>query len=367
MIEQKKLLVDEKDPEKRLEIEKKIARYNNLQLARKIQLNSAYGALGNEFFRFYDTRQAEAITLAGQLSIKWIENKVNAYMNKNLKTVGKDYIVAVDTDSIYLVLDGIVDRVLPNADTLKTIRFMDKLCQNEITPYIQKSYQDLANYTGAFKQAMKMKREALADKAIWTAKKRYIVNVWNDEGVELKEPKMKIMGLEAIKSSTPEICRGKIKDAIKLIINKDNDEVISFIDDFRQSFQSLPSEDVAFPRGVNGVIEYADKDKIFKKGTPIHVRGSLVYNQILKEKKLDKKYQLIKDSDKIKFMYLKTPNPYKSNVLAFPMRMPPEFNAEKYIDYTMQFEKVFLEPLKIILNAIGWESEHTNTLESFFT
>lgn len=371
-IKAKKQLENETDSEKRIEIEKTIARYNNLQLAKKVSLNSAYGALGNEYFRFFDVRQASAITTAGQLSIRWIENKLNSYLNKLLSTTDKDYVIASDTDSIYLVLDELVRQTIGKTDdagdTEKTIAFLDKVCENKIQSYIDKCYNELAGYTNAYSQKMIMKREALADKGIWTAKKHYILNVYNNEGVAYKTPQVKIMGLEMIKSSTPSACRVKLKEALDVIINKTENEIIDFIEQFRKDFKTVPIADIAFPRGVNGINKYTiEKTGMYDKGSPIHVRGSILYNLNIKKHKLQKKYPMIMEGEKIKFIYLKEPNTLQSNVISFHQMLPDEFDLNKYIDYDTQFEKSFLEPLKTILDCIGWKTEQVNSLEAFFT
>ena len=358
------------DPNQVEYLEKEISRYNNLQLAKKVSLNSAYGAIGNQYFRFFDVRMAEAITLSGQLSIRWIESKLNDYLNKLLGT-DQDYVIASDTDSIYLNLSGLVNKVYGadkkvSVPTSKVIQFMDRVCEDKIQPFIDKSYAELAEYVNAYAQKMQMKRETLADKAIWTAKKRYILNAYNVEGVEYAEPKLKIMGLEAVKSSTPAACREKIKDVFKIIMSKTEDEVIDFIQKFKDEFKTLPIEDIAFPRGVNGVSEYADALHIFRKGTPIHVKGALIYNHAINQRGLNKKYQLIKEGEKIKFCYLKQPNPFRNNTIAFVNSMPKELGVEEFIDYELQFEKSFTEPLKIILDCVGWRVERYSSLEDFF-
>jgi DNA polymerase elongation subunit (family B) len=348
-------------------LEKQVARYNNLQLAKKVTLNSAYGALGNQYFRFFDIRIAEGITTAGQLSIRWIEKKINEYMNKLLKTEGEDYVIASDTDSIYLNMGPLVKKLYPDtSDTKKVIKFMNKVCDDKIQPFIDSSYEELKEYVNAFQQRMEMKRESLADKAIWTAKKRYILNVHDSEGVAYAKPKLKIMGLEAVKSSTPSACRVKIKEAISIIMTKTEDDLHKFIEQFRHEFKTLPVEDIAFPRSVNGLKEYADAANIFKKGTPIHVKGALVYNHLLREMKLNKRYQEIQEGEKIKFIYLKQPNIYNNNTLAFLSGIPKQLDAEQYIDYDLQFEKSFIEPLDIILSAINWQTEKVESLDSFF-
>jgi DNA polymerase elongation subunit (family B) len=345
-----------------------IARYNNLQLAKKVTLNSAYGALGNQYFRFYDIRIAEGITTAGQLSIRWIENKINAYMNNLLKTENEDYVIASDTDSIYLNMGPLVDKFIADqSNSKKVIRLMNKICEEKIQPFIDSSYQELADYVNAYQQRMEMKRESLADKAIWVAKKNYILNVYDSEGVEYAKPKLKMMGISAVRSSTPAACRTKIKEAIEIIVNESEDALHRFIEKFRKEFHKLPVEDISFPRSVNGLSEYADESSIFRKGTPIHVKGALVYNHLLKEHNLTKKYQLIQEGEKIKFVYLKQPNPFNNNTLAFLSVIPKKFEATAFIDYDLQFEKAFLEPLDIILSTINWSSEKIESLEDFFS
>ena len=348
-------------------LEKQVARYNNLQLAKKVTLNSAYGALGNQYFRFFDIRIAEGITTAGQLSIRWIEKKINEYMNDLLKTQNEDYVIASDTDSIYLNMGPLVKKLYPDAsDTKKVIKFMDKVCDDKLQPFIDSSYEELKEYVNAFQQRMEMKRESLADKAIWTAKKRYILNVHNSEGVAYAKPKLKIMGLEAVKSSTPSACRTKIKEAINIIMTQTEDDLHKFIEGFREDFRKLPVEDISFPRSVNGLKEYSDTVHIFKKGTPIHVKGALVYNYFLRENNLTKRYQEIQEGEKIKFVYLKQPNIFNNNTLAFISGIPKQFGADPYIDHDLQFEKSFLEPLDIILSSIGWRSEKIDSLDCFF-
>jgi DNA polymerase elongation subunit (family B) len=366
MIQAKKDYEVATDPKKKYELKNKIARYDNLQLAKKVSLNSAYGALGSQYFRFYDLRMALGVTTAGQLSIRWIEHKINQYMNGLLKT-NDDYVIASDTDSIYLKLGPLVDKMYQDkTDVNKVIAFMDKVCEDKIQPFIDKSYQELATYVHAYDQKMQMKREGLSNKGIWTAKKRYILNVYNNEGVQYKEPQMKVMGLEMVKSSTPSAIREKMKQSIKLMINGTEDDIHTFIDEFRKAFKAMPPEEVSFPRGMNGLKEYSDAATLYKKGTPIHVKGAILYNSKLKQLKLDKKYPLIQEGEKIKFSYLKQPNPMKDMVISYPNRLPPEFGLQEYIDYDLQFEKAFLEPIKVILDQIGWSTEKRNSLESFF-
>ena len=356
----------EKTPTK--ELEKEIARCNNIQMAKKISLNSAYGAIGNQYFRYYKLANAEAITLSGQVSIRWIELKMNEYLNKLLSTKDEDYVIASDTDSIYLNLGPLVDKFFGNksSDKAAVVSILDKICQDKLEPFIESSYQELADYVSAYEQKMSMKRENIADRGIWTAKKRYILNVWNSEGVAYTEPKLKMMGIEAVKSSTPAPCRKMIKDALKLMMSGTEDDVIDFIDKSREKFKSLPPEQISFPRSASDVQKYQSSSDIYIKGTPIHVRGALLFNHYIKQNKLTNKYSLIQNGEKIKFIYLKKPNSIHENIISFIQEFPKELNLDKYIDYELQFEKSFLEPLKIILDAIGWKVEKTANLESFF-
>ena len=367
MIQAKKEYEVEKDTTKLYDIEKRIAKYNNIQLAKKVGLNSAYGALGSQYFRFYDLRMALGVTTAGQLSIRWIENKINEYMNKLLDTSDKDYVVASDTDSIYLRMGELVNKFIKDtSDKQKVISLMDKICEDKLQPYIDKSYEELAVYVHAYQQKMEMKREGLSDKGIWTAKKRYILNVYNNEGVQYKEPQMKVMGLEMIKSSTPAAIREKMKEAIQIMVNGTENDIHNFISKFREDFRKLPPEDISFPRGLNGLNKYSDALTLYKLGTPIHVKGAILYNNFLKQNGLTKKYQLIQEGEKIKFTYLKMPNPFKDTVISYPTRLPTELGLDNFIDYDLQFDKAFLEPIKVILDCMQWTTEKVSTLEDFF-
>jgi len=369
VIYKKRMLKAKKEYQKNKteELKKEIARCHNIQWARKIALNSAYGAVGNQYFRYYDVRQASAITTAGQFIIRFIENKMNEYLNGVLQTMGKaDYVVASDTDSIYLVLDKLVEKTCKDKSDNEVVDFLNKVCEQKLEPYIEKCFAELSDYTNSFKNAMVMKREVIANKGIWTAKKRYMLNVLDDEGVRLAKPKLKIMGIEAIKSSTPEVCRSKIKEAINLIMTSTEKDLQNFVADFREEFSKMTAEQVSFPRSCNHIKRYYDSNSIFKKGTPIHVKGALIYNHHIKRLKLAYKYPYINEGDKIKFVKLKDPNPFKFDVVSYMGRLPHEFELDKYIDYDTQFQKTFIDPLSFILNSIGWKVEEEANLELFF-
>ena len=357
------------EKKKTKELEKEISRCNNIQMSKKISLNSAYGAWGNQYFRYYKLENAEAITLSGQVAIRWIESKMNTYLNKLLKTEDVDYVIASDTDSIYLHMGPLVETVYKGREktTEGIVSFLDKICKVELEKYIESCYQELAEYMNAYDQKMVMKRENIADRGIWTAKKRYILNVWDSEGVRYTEPKLKMMGIEAVKSSTPAPCRKMIKDCLKIMMNGTENEVINFIENARAEFKHLSPEQISFPRSASDVQKYKSSSSIYSKGTPIHVRGALLFNHYIKEAKLTNKYSLIQNGEKVKFIYLKKPNTIHENIISFIQEFPKELNLDKYIDYELQFEKAFLEPLKIILDAIGWKTEHMTNLDLFFT
>ena len=365
MIEAQKAVESAKTPQEKRDHEKSVSRYKNMQLAKKVQLNSAYGAIGNPYFRFYDLNQATAITVGGQLSIRWAEVKINEYINKLLGTEDVDYVIAVDTDSLYITLDGLVAKVFKDKTptTEQIVTYLDKIASQAFKPVIDKIYAGLHEHMNAFAQKMSMKRENIADRGIWTGKKRYILNVHDSEGVRYETPKLKMMGIEAVKSSTPAFCRKAIKDALNIIMTKDESAMHQFITSFREQFNKMRFEDIAFPRGIQGLGKY----RMVEKGIPIHVRASQTYNTRLKQLKLDKTYDLIKDGDKVKFCYMKMPNPLNENVLAIASVLPSEFEIDRYIDYKTQFEKAFLDPLRSILDVIGWQDEDRPTLEKFFT
>ena len=361
MLEAEQQYANTKDPK----YEKLARRYYLVQHSKKISLNSAYGAIGNKYFRYYDHRMAEAITTSGQLNIRWIDQKLNEYFNKLYKTKD-DYIIASDTDSVYINMAPLV-KMTGATDKNKIVKALDKFCSERLEPYITKCYDELGNYMNVYENKMVMKREAIADKGIWTAKKRYILNVHNSEGVQYPEPKLKIMGIEAVKTSTPLPCRDKLKESFKVIMGGDQKEMKEFIVNFRRDFELLPPEDIAFPRSVNGVNKYGDTTSIYKKGTPMHVKGALLYNHLLKTKKISHKFQQFYEGDKGKFVHLRK-NVWNANVITFMAKLPKEFEMHGLIDYEQQFTKSFMEPLRFILDAINWkiDASDSNTIEDFF-
>jgi DNA polymerase elongation subunit (family B) len=362
----KKKLEKETDPDEIEKLKKEADSFGNKQTAMKLMLNSVYGAFGNPYFRFFDLRISEAITLGGQLSIRWAETVVNDYLNQVMETEEEDYVLASDTDSLYITLESLVKKVFPeNPDTTKVINFLDKVCEEKLQGVIDSGYTDLANYMNAYDQKMFMKREILADKGIWTGKKHYILNVHDNEGVRYANPRIKVMGIESVKSSTPTSCRDKLKKSFDIIINQDEEAIQKFIANFREQFEKEPIENIAFPRSVKGIEKYNGGTKLYAKGTPVHVKATRLYNHFLKQKNLQNKYPLIQEGEKIKFVYLKEPNPIRDGVIAMMEGLPEELGLNEYIDYDKQFEKSFRGPLNEILKVIGWSPEKTSSLEAF--
>ena len=355
-----------KDRKRRNELDTLIKRANNNQMVRKIALNSAYGALANQYFAFFSIDLAEAITTSGQLIIQWSERTINKFMNDTLGTEDEDFVIAMDTDSVYITMDKLVQKVLPEeTDKSKIIDFLNK-SEGMFEKVLADGFDDLAEYTNAFQNKMQMGREVIADRGIWTAKKRYILNVHDNEGVRLAEPKLKMMGIETAKSSTPQWVRTKLTEAFKVVMSGTEQDLWDFVENARKEFRNLPPEQVAFPRGCKGLVQYACPTNIYSKGTPIHVRGSLLYNHHLKKKNIDRRYEMIKNGEKIAFSYLTTPNPINENVISFMNVLPREFDLHRFIDYDMQFDKAFVDPLKVVISLIGWNVEPVASLDSFF-
>lgn len=343
-------------------MEKEVTTLDNKQMAIKILMNSLYGAMSNEYFRYYDMRIAEGITISGQLTIRWAEKHLNQYMNKILGTDNHDYVIAIDTDSLYVKMGGLVNKVKPK----DPVKFLDKVATEKIEPLLDLAYQKLKDYLHGYDQMMVMKREVIASKGVWTGKKHYVLNVHNSEGVQYKEPKLKMMGIEAVRSSTPAVCRMMFKDTLKVILEKDQVSTQNYIRELRDKFRDLPIEEIAFPRSVNRLPFYKDSVTLYKKGTPIQVRAALKYNFYVDQLQLNNKYEKIYSGEKIKFCYLKQPNKVQSNVIAFSQILPEEFGVREHVDYDTQFDKAFVEPVKSILDAVGWEVEPRATLEAFF-
>jgi len=362
MIQAKQDYEISKDPNTK----KLISKYNNFQMARKIQLNSLYGALANNYFRYYDDRIAEGITLTGQFIIRKTARALDEFLNDILKTKGKMYSFYTDTDSCYITLKDLVDKFFAKKSHSELIDILDKIGNDQIEPCIAKAMKELAEYTNAFEEKIVFKREAIADKCLWVAKKRYAMNVWDNEGVRYKTPDLKVLGLEIVRSSTPKPVRDSLREAVRICLTKDEKHLHTFIHETKQNFSKLSPEEIAFPRSSNNMATYGNISSIYGKGCPMHVRGSLLYNYYLDKFELHNRYEKIQEGDKIKFIYLKEPNTIRENTIAFKSKLPEEFNIHKYVDYDLMFEKAFLEPMDTIVKTLKWNTEKQSTLEDLF-
>lgn len=342
--------------------------YDKRQMSRKILINSLFGAQASAHFRWFNADFAEGITSSGQLTTKWIERKLNEYLNKLMKTE-IDYVLAADTDSNYLTLAPLVQHVFGDdqSDTIKIINYLNKVCKEVIEPFLKKSFDELAAQQNMTHNTLRMKKECVANKGLWRGAKNYILNVYINEDTHYPEPKLKMMGIEAIKTSTPQVCRDGIKDALTIIMNQTEKELQAFVEEFRIKHSTLPFEQVAFPRSVSNLEQYYSASTVYIKGTPMNSKASLLYNFHLKKHGLDEKYEAIASGQKIKYSYLKVPNTIGDKVIAAPNgKLPKEFGADQYIDYQTMYEKSFLGPVKSITDCIGWEVEQKATLEDLF-
>ena len=299
------------------------------------------------------------------MTTMFISDKVDAYLNKLFGTEKEEYVIYSDTDSAYIRLDIIVKK-LGLTDKKEILNILIKVMQEKIVPFINNSCKELGDKLNVYELLTEVKLEKICDKVIFKGKKRYILNVLYDEGVFLKEPDIKVTGMETVRSNTPIISRNKLKECFKIIMNKDNKAIYEFIKEYRKEFEKLPIEEIGKPSGINGIDKYFDPVSLYKKGTPIHVRGSLVYNKQINKLGLQKQYQLIQDQDKVKMCYLKLPNPFHENAICFKDDVPEELDISKFMNYDKQYEVVFLKPLRDLCNVIGWNVEEVNTLDDIF-
>ncbi len=340
--------------------------HDNLQMAYKIQLNSAYGALGNRWFQpYYDIRIASAITTAGQLVNKWNIVKSNDFLNNLLGTNGFDYAFYGDTDSNYITLDKLVEKMGYRGRSVEdTVNMVDRFVKSKLDPMILKGTEDLALLANAYENRMVWEREVIAQNAIWQAKKRYAMIVNNSEGVAYKTPKLKFMGLEAKKSSTPEHCRKWLQECYRIALESDEKVLQERVLQIKADFDKMSIEDISQPRGVNNMEKFASHATIYEKGTPIAVKAALLHNHMVK--KLGLALPLIHSGEKILFVQLKKPNPLGDSVIGFNGFFPREFGLEAFVDRETAWQKTFVEPLNNYLSAIGWSHERKASVMDFF-
>jgi len=361
MLECEKSLQKESNPQKILELKKKIDISKNQQIAIKTAINSLYGILGTPYFRWFNVTIAEAITLSAQIAAKWSENQVNDHLNKIWKSE-KDYVLIMDTDSIFVDLSRFIKEFNPTSP----VDFLDKVCKESIEPVIKKGYEELFVRMGGYKPRLSMKREKIIGRGVILGKKRNFFSVLDNEGVRYKIPKLAITGVEAIKSSTPKIIRQSLKDSLQIILEKSETEVRDFMDQAKLMFMNATPEQIAFPRSVSDIEKYLDKKSLYKKGVPINSRAAILFNHYVDKHGLERRYMKINSGDKMLFVYLRLPNPIRENVIGFVDKLPEEFGLHDYIDYNLQFEKTFLSVLNPIFEKIGWSVGNETDLSDFF-
>jgi len=361
-------LSDQELIEYKKKIEYQISEYDNIQNALKVTINSAYGTLGSAYNRWYDVRLAEAVTMTGQFIIRTVFERLNIFLNKLAKTENHSFIIAGDTDSAYLTLEPIVNLKFNSNtkhDISKIIDFMDSVCEKIIQPELDNIFKQIYNNLNGYENSISMKREALCNKGIWIKKKNYILDIYDNEHVRYNEPKLKVVGIKAIKSLTPKLCRDSIRTGLEIIMRGTEEDFFNYVKDFKNIFYSSKIEDIATPISVNDLNKYKSSTNFYKLGTPIQVRSAIMYNYLIDKLNLVSKYDKIKNKEKIKYVYLMEPNPLNHYVIGFIDKLPEEFGLHQYVDYDKQWETAFVSSLKNILEIIGWKLENKITLLDF--
>ncbi len=334
------------------------------QMAMKILLNSGYGATGNSSFRYFDIRIAASITSTGQVAIRWIGRKTNEYLNKTMGTTDVRYVIYTDTDSIYVNVEALVNKVMPDeTDELKIVRFLDQVGEKKLVPLMAEWYEELADYLNSYENKMVMAREVIAPSATWTSKKRYAMKVWNSEGVQYDKPKMKVMGLESVRSTTPAYASDYLVECYALALDTDDEtEMHEKIADIRDEFDRLDNTVIAEPTSVNGLTKWADKDTLFKKGCPHHVKAALYHNKLVADNQW-RHINPIQNGEKIMMVPLKAGLEMKK--IAFVGELPTEFELEDLVDRTKLYNSKFANPMQNFLDSLGWSPKRVAKIGKF--
>lgn len=370
-------------------LENEVSSYNNEQMAIKILLNALYGQLSNRFCRWFDIRIPRSITCTGQTMIRYIARRINELVNEECGTNNEDYVLTIDTDSNYINLDGVYHK-----RGYKSLDELNEYIEGVLEPYIDKCYREFYDYMNHFDFQMVMKREAIADRGLFiNKKKRYCLSVIDMEGVRYAHPKLKIVGLEVIKSSTPEGCREALTEILKILLYKDRLTLVQYIEDYKKKFMQMTADQIGLIRNVSDMDKWTEKEgdletlvyngkykenqnfymnkqleevmnanavyesegekkiKARNLGIPINVRAALNFNNIVEKYKLN--IQKIGVGEKIKMVYLK-PNPYNVEIIGFVDYLPKELNLEQYIDYEKQFEKGFMSNVHNITDDLDY-------------
>lgn len=362
--------------ERKKYLEREISELSVTQESFKILANAGYGALGNQYFRYFDVKNAEAITLTGKVIIQLLEKGVNKFLSLSLKD-NKDRCILSDTDSIGINLEDISNLFKTQcgedfSSLEERINFLDFFSKEKILPKINSILKDIEKRFNGNEGILGMKRENICSSIIITGKKHYIMNVYDKEGIRYSEPKKKIMGIECVKSSTPQLMRNLIKETIDYFFTHSNNDLIKIINDCENKIYSEKDfSKIAFPKTVNGLKKYSSSTQtnnfLYEPKTPLHVRGSLRFNKWLKDNRLETKYSPIQEGEKIKYVYLKLPNIIKEDVIAWSSSDPPkELKLETMIDFERHFQIGYMNPIKTLLTAVGWKEKETISMSDLF-
>jgi DNA polymerase elongation subunit (family B) len=327
------------------------------QYAMKILINSAYGVFSSIHFRYFSLDISEAITVTGQKIIGKTNDSINSYLNTFSGTKEQDYIIFSDTDSSAFTLDRIVKIKNPENVT----DFLDTFYKDNIDPYLSNIISEFSEEHNFHTNAISFKREKIISKMVVVAKKKYFGIVTDNEGYRYPEPEIFLTGVEVVRSSTPKCVKAPLLDCMNIVLNGTEWELQEYIKKFRKEYQKLSITDISFPRGANSLHQYIDEDG-FKDRTPIQARAAILYNNLIQTMGLENEYDIVTDSDKIKFVYLIPENPLLQNVIGYKSSLPKEFGLDEYIDYNTMYKKTFLAPLKTILKAVDWEEERCDAL-----
>lgn len=336
-----------------------IKKYDVFQYSFKILINSAYGVFSSPRFRYYDLDIAEAITVTGQTIIRLSDNTINLFLNRYLNTEDKDFVIFSDTDSCAIVLSDVVEQDTFEGDV---IDYLDVFYRDKIDPNIKEAFKKFALFNNFHQNSINFKREKIIEKLVITGKKRYFGIVNDVEGYRYKVPEMFAVGADIVRSTTPEVVKGPLTECMKIILNGTEEELQAYVKAYRKRYYEFPIEKIAIPKGVNALNKFSIRAG-WNNGTPMQVRASILYNQLLEKHSLQNSYETIKNSDKIKYTYLKLPNPLFENVIGFKTSFPKEFELDEYVDYKTMYEKSFLVPLVTILDAVSWSVEKKYMLD----
>jgi len=344
----------------------KYIEYKLLQEALKVICNGLYGCLGSPYFRFFNLKIAESITITGHSIIENSCESVNLYMNKLLKTDGKDFVLAMDTDSNYIDFSDLVARIAPDRSDEVIVNFLDTISKVKIQPMLANSFDIFSKKTNYYESRLFMKRESICKAIFLEKKKRYILKVFDNEGVRLAIPEVKIVGLESVRSDIPEWCRKRLKQCFTMLFECNQEQMQTFIADTETEFFQLNVSKIAKPTSITDIVKYTDNVGMPVKGATAAAKGSINYNNLLIKHKLQSQFSQISNGDKIRLLPLKMPNPSNMEIIAFKEKIPVEFGIEKYVNMNILFEKNFIDPISRVLTVMGWSAIKKYNIGDFF-